>query len=138
MNRAIIHGAALCIGVSLLGGCALTRHDQLARKSDRVEGNLKKEQRRVLAMAPAEPERSPRLDHLQSLRYTLSAANIALASVKYAVPEAERGLAYDVLEEAYDTIDWNIPLGPNDAKRSLPARFSGGALRLDDSAPAMH
>lgn len=121
----------LIASAPLVAGCALTRHDQLERQSDRVEATLKKEQSRVLRLEESHAERAPRLEHLTQLRWTLSAANIGLAAVPRLIAEPQRDLAYDVLEETYDTIDWNIPLGPGDAKRSLPSRFSNGVLKLD-------
>lgn len=130
MNRCTTHLLPLLLALSL-AGCAFTRYDQLERKSDRVESSLKKEQSRVLKLSPDDAERSARLDHLSQLRLTLSAANIGLGAVPRVIPEDKRDIAYDVLEEAYDTIDWNIPLGPGDSKRSLPNRFGGGVLKLD-------
>lgn len=122
---------ALLMLVPVVSGCALSRQGQLERKSERIESHLKGEQARVLKMSADDGERGARLDHLTQLRWTLSAANIGLAAVPRVVAEPQRDLAYDVLEEAYDTIDWNIPLGPGDTKRALPSRFSGGVLKLD-------
>lgn len=121
-------GLALSLG---LGGCATSRLDQLRHKSDLVETRLVKERDRVARLSPGDPERAARLDHLTTLRGTLSAANIGLGTVPHLVPPEQRDLAYDVIDEAYDTIDWNIPLGPGDAKKSLPLRFQGGRLNLD-------
>jgi hypothetical protein len=42
----------------------------------------------------------------------------------------DRDLALDVMDEVYDTIDWNIPLGPDDPKRPYPAQWSGNTLKL--------
>ncbi|MBL8745614.1 MAG: hypothetical protein JNK58_04565 [Phycisphaerae bacterium] len=130
MNRRILTLVPLALALAL-GGCAFTRHDQLRQQSTRVETRLKKEQSRVLSLAREDAERAARLDHLTELRWTLSAANIGLAAVPRLVPIDKRDLAYDVLEETYDTIDWNIPLGPADHARPLPARFNAGTLNLD-------
>lgn len=114
-----------------MGGCALSRHDQLKSRARAVEKGLRSEQRRVLAMEETEADRAARLDNLRELRGYLSAANIGLGTVPHFIAEERRDIAYDVLEEAYDTIEWNIPLGPADQRRPLPAQFSGGVLRLD-------
>lgn len=118
-------------GALSLGGCALTRYDELKQQSRSVEARLKKEQSRVLTLKDSQADRAARLDHLTQLRWTLSAANIGLASVPRLITEDKREIAYDVLEETYDTIDWNIPLAPTDVKRELPAQFNGGVLKLD-------
>ncbi len=121
--------ALVLAGLMVLGGCAASRVDQLHRKADRVEASLKGEQRRVLALTSA--DRAQRLDHLNSLRTTLSAANVGLGAVPHLVEPDKRDVAYDVLEEVYDTIEWNIPLGPGDPQRPLPSRFSNGVLKLN-------
>lgn len=115
--------------LSLFAGCAMSRADKLEAKSERVERSLLDEQKRVIAMSDA--ERQARLDHLTQLRALLSAANISLGVVPHTVPADKIDIAYDVLDEAYDTIQWNIPLGPRDQKRPLPKGFESGALRLD-------
>ncbi|MFZ4574983.1 MAG: hypothetical protein ACOYN0_11335 [Phycisphaerales bacterium] len=120
--------ALLVATALLLVGCATSRADKLEAKSERVERALLDEQRRVVAGADA--NRRARLDYLSQLRAMLSAANISLGVIPHTVPEQERGIAYDVLDEAYDTIQWNIPLGPEDQKRSLPAGFGSGGLQL--------
>lgn len=130
MNVRLIAVAALT-ALPLLGGCALSRYDQLQRKSDKVESALKSEQKRVLNLS-ADPSRQARLDHLSDLRLTLSATDIGLSTVKYAIPADEQTLAYDVIEQVYDTIDWNIPLGPEQAKRPMPAQFTNGRLNLSN------
>ncbi|MEZ6317546.1 MAG: hypothetical protein R3B49_02150 [Phycisphaerales bacterium] len=112
-----------------LGGCTMSRYDELKAESRRVAERLRAEQS-VALVAPS-TVRDQKLDHLTSLRYTLSAANVALASVPRFVPEEDRPVAYDVMEEVYATIDWNIPLMPTDDLRSLPAGFSSGRLDLD-------
>lgn len=112
-------------------GCAVSRYQQLQRKSDKVESSLKSEQKRVIAIS-GDSSRQARLDHLSDLRLSLSAADIGLSTVKYAVPVEEQDLAYDIIEQVYDTIDWNIPLGPTEAKRAMPAQFSNGRLNLNN------
>ena len=123
--------AALIAMAAALGGCSVTRYGQLKAKASDVESELKSEQRRVVAMSASAADKDARLDHLTGLRGMLSAANIGLSATRYAIPEDNRDLAYDVLEEAYGTIEWNIPLGPSEPKRAMPARFNNGALRLD-------
>lgn len=115
--------------VSVLTGCAMSRADKLEAKSERVEKALLAEQRRIIETQDA--ERQARLDHLTQLRTLLSAANISLGVVPHTVPADKRDIAYDVLDEAYDTIQWNIPLGPRDQKRVLPRGFENGTLKLD-------
>jgi hypothetical protein len=126
--RAAIVTAVLA---ATLGGCSVSRYAQLREKAGDVESSLKAEQRRVVALPSDQPEREARLDHLSGLRTMLSAANIGLGATRYAIPEEKRDLAYDVLEEAYGTIEWNIPLGPSEPKRPMPARFSSAVLKLD-------
>jgi hypothetical protein len=122
----------ISIGVSfgMLGGCAVSRSDQLHRKADRVGSALEKERDRVVAMSEGSADRSGRIQHLTTLRNQLSAANVGLGTVRLLPPET-RDTAYDVLDQAYDTIKWNIPLGPADPKRALPLQFSDGVLRLN-------
>jgi hypothetical protein len=118
--------------VSQLVGCAVSRYDELKSMSGRVEKSLRSEQRRVVGLAD-DPSRGARLDHLSQLKYTLSAANVGLGAIPYAIEEAQRPIAYDVIEEVYSTIEWNIPLGPTDAKKPLPRQFSTGTLKLDNA-----
>lgn len=120
--------AASAVSLAVLAGCTMSRVEQLERKSDRVAASLKSEQTRVLALNAA--DRTQRLDHLNMLRATLSAANVGLGAVPHFTQPAERDIAYDVIEEVYDTIEWNIPLGPGDPQRPLPSQFSGGVLKL--------
>ncbi len=129
--RPAIMASVLVAAAAALGGCSVTRYGELRNKASDVESELKSEQRRVVAMAPGEGEKDARLDHLTGLRAMLSATNIGLSATRYAIPEEKRDLAYDVLEEAYGTIEWNIPLGPSERKRAMPARFKNGALKLD-------
>lgn len=123
---------AVVLLVGTLAACSTGRLAKLERKADRIEASLRAEQKRVLSMGPGEPGRAARMDYLSQLRGTLSAANVALGTVPYVIEEPQRPIAYDVIEEVYSTIEWNIPLGPNDpAKKQLPSQFSGNALRLD-------
>lgn len=122
---------SLCVATAVLPGCAVSRYAQLQKKSDKVESSLKSEQKRVLSLN-TDPTRQSRLDHLSDLRLSLSAADIGLSTVKYAVPAEEQDLAYDVIEQVYDTIDWNIPLGPAESKRPMPTQFSNGRLNLNN------
>jgi hypothetical protein len=132
MPRAIIIS---CLAFLLtLVGCAQSRAQQLRSKSDRVASQLQGEQRRVLALT-GESTRQARLDHLTQLRATLSAANIGLGTVPYLLQEPERPVAYDVLDEVYETIAWNIPLGPDQPQKSLPSAFAGGTLNLNNAVP---
>jgi hypothetical protein len=130
-TRTLVLTLALFAAAFGLGGCSVSRYAQLKEKSGEVESSLRSEQRRVVALPAGEPERAARLDHLTGLRAMLSAANIGLGATRYAVPEDKKDLAYDVLDEAYGTIEWNIPLGPSEPKRAMPSRFSGGVLKLD-------
>jgi hypothetical protein len=110
-----------------LTGCA-SRYDQLRTKSGRVESALVAERTKVSATDAT--DRSARLSHLSDLRATLSAANVGLGATRY-IPKEQREVAYDILDEVYGTIEWNIPLGPTDKKKSLPSSFSpDGTLRL--------
>lgn len=122
--------AALVAVAWLLGGCAMSREQQLRAKSRAVEAELNEERARVLKSAS--PDRAARLSHLTTLRGTLSAANLGLATIPVFVPEPQRPMAYDVLEEVYATISWNAPLGPNQPQKALPKGFAGGTLRVDE------
>ena len=84
-------------------------------ESYRVETALTKEQSLVLNTDKYANDRQQRLDYLSQLRTTLSAANIGLSTVRYVVPADKQPIAYDVIQEVYGTIKWNIPLGPSDA-----------------------
>ncbi|MFO0830767.1 MAG: hypothetical protein U0637_02875 [Phycisphaerales bacterium] len=128
-----MHGLlATVLGVLvLLAGCSTGRLARLERKADRIEDSLRSEQKRVLALGPGDPGRAARLDYLSQLRGSLSAANVARGTVPYIIEEPQRPIAYDVLEEVYSTIEWNIPLGPNDpARKAMPSQFSGNSLQL--------
>lgn len=133
MNRfhAVLAPAAL-VATLALTGCSFTRYDRLVAKADKVEANLKLEQRKVLALTENDPARSSKLEHLTALRNQLSAANVGLSSVKNFVPADKKDIGYDVMEQVYDTIDWNIPLAPSDpGRKALPAAFNGGVLKLN-------
>lgn len=115
-----------------LSGCAKSKLEMVRDKADSVESTLKKEHKRVLAMGPEQTDRRARLDHLNEMQYSLRAANVGLATIPWLPFDAEkdRELALDVMDEVYDTIDWNIPLGPSDPKRAFPTQWSGNALKL--------
>lgn len=124
----VVMAVALALAMT---ACATSREMALRRKADRVETQLKTEQKRVLSLPAEDATRPSRLTHLDELRTTLSAANVALGTVSDYVPSPYRGTAYDVLDEVYGTIEWNIPLGPTDMRRPLPRQFQGGVLRLN-------
>lgn len=115
----------------VLASCA-SRYDQLKAESARVETALVKEQRLVLDSDKDANDRQQRLDYLSQLRTTLSAANIGLSTIKYVVPADKQPIAYDVLDEVYGTIKWNIPLGPNDPKKQLPQLFKNNQLNISE------
>lgn len=126
MNRSAIGTLSLLLTL-LLTGCA-SRYDQLRAKADRVESSLVAERDRQSTSDAA--DRSARLSHLSELRATLSAANVGLGATRF-IPKEQRDVAYDILDEVYGTIQWNIPLGPSDKKKPLPSSFnSDGTLRL--------
>jgi hypothetical protein len=117
---------------AMLAGCSKSRLEMVRDKADSVESSLKSEQKRVLKLGPQDTTRRARLEHLNEMQYSLRAANIGLAAIPW-MPfnsEQDRDLALDVMDEVYDTIDWNIPLGPDDPKRPFPAQWSGNALKL--------
>jgi hypothetical protein len=117
-----------------LAGCVSSRDAQLRARAADVESKLLNEQRMVLLKPENDPARAARLEHLTSLRETLSAANVARGAVKDTVPSGFRDVAYDVLEEASSTIEWNIPLGPKDPQRAMPRQLlPGGVIKLDGS-----
>ena len=115
-----------------LAGCSLSRADKLERKSDKIESRLVRERDKALTLRGTDAfASSSKIDHLTILRGTLSIANGALAAVPYVFKEPEQNLAYDVLDEVYGTIDWNIPLLPGDpAIKRMPAQFAGGRVNL--------
>lgn len=119
----------LC-GVSalMLTACTVSREAQLRKLGDKVESNLKSEQSKVLNLNDS--TKQARLEHLTNLRYQLSAANVARGAIPRVVPPEFKDPAYDVIEEVYGAIDWNIPLGPNDIKKPLPSAFTNNSLLL--------
>lgn len=122
--------ATALVGLLLLTGCAATREMSLKARADAVESSLRKEQQRVLALPATDATRSARLDHLTNLRQTLSSVNVARGAVRDGVPSQFKGIAYDAIEEAYSTIEWNIPLGPGDAKRTMPSQWTGSTMNF--------
>ncbi len=119
-----------------LGACALSRADQLARQSDRVESRLVKERDRVMASGDADSR--GRLDYLTGLRTQLTVADAARKLAPRLLQDPEQvESAYDILEEVYSTIDWNIPLSPTDAsRRAMPELFGAGGLDFSRLQPA--
>lgn len=135
MTRLAAVAAAVPV-VLWLGGCALSRADQLAHQSDRVESHLVKERDRV--MASRTPDSHQRLDYLSNLRTQLSLADAARKLAPRLLQDpAQVDSAYDILEEVYSTIDWNIPLSPTDAsRRAMPDLFGAGGLDFSRLSPA--
>ncbi len=134
-------GIAACCAAILFstGGCTLTRAQKLERKAERIESSLVKERDKAVALRATDAlGSSAKLDHLTTLRGTLSVANGALAAVPYVFKDPERDLAYDVLDEVYGTIEWNIPLLPGDSSmRAMPTQFTNGRINLAElKAPA--
>ncbi|HLO42426.1 MAG TPA: hypothetical protein VK176_15495 [Phycisphaerales bacterium] len=117
--------SAMC----MLGACAVSREDRLRAKADRIGDKLTDEREQVIEKAEFAEARDQQLAHLTTLRTTLSAVNIGLGSTRY-LPEQDRELAYDVIEEAYDTIEWNIPYVSLGMQKPMPAQFQNGVLRL--------
>lgn len=118
--------------LALLTGCAVSREQQLARKADRIETKLVNAQTQALELPVDSTQRAKQLEHLEQLRTWLSAANISRGQIQHFTSIASiRTLAYDILEEAYDTIEWNIPLLPSDPIRRMPSGLSAdGSLQL--------
>lgn len=119
-----------------LGACALSRADQLARQSDRVEAHLVKERDRVMAGDTADAQQ--RLNHLTDLRMQLTVADAARKLAPRLLKDpAQVDSAYDILEEVYSTIDWNIPLSPTDAsRRAMPNLFGPSGLDFSQLQPS--
>lgn len=117
------------------GGCAQSRAEKLADRAEGVEKSLVKERDRVLEEASG-AERSARIDHLQKLQLQLRAANISRAVAPRLLEGEQVDMAYDVLDEVYGTINWNIPLEPGDAAlKPLPSLFGPAGLDFDSLAP---
>lgn len=129
--------ALLCLLVAVLfmssslGGCAQSRQAKLKQRGESVRASLLSERDRVAKLPTADSERAARLGHLQGLHNTLSAANVGLGIVPMFTAEAQRAIAYDVIEEVYATIEWNTPLGPADPKRAMPAVFAGNQFQFN-------
>lgn len=117
--------ALMLLVTTVAGGCALSRADQLARQSDKVESRLLRERDRVMRMGPEAPDAAERLDHLSDLRTQLTFADAARKLAPRLLQDpAQVDAAFDLLEEVYSTIDWNIPLSPRDAGwRAMPSVF---------------
>ncbi len=120
---------ALAALLILLPACNTSRYGQLRARSADVKNALEAERDQVLSAA--EPNARQRLDHLTSLRYTLTAADLGLAATRRVLPERDRPLAYDTLEQAYDTIEWNIPLLPGEGTRPMPVGFTGAGFDIN-------
>ncbi len=131
-NHVVMAVSSLALSVLIvLGGCSQTRAEKLADRAEDVEGALVHERDRVLELSPG-AERSTRLDHLRNLNLQLRAANISRAAAPMLLEGQQVDLAYDVLDEVYGTINWNIPLAGDDAqKRSLPSLFEQTGLDFD-------
>jgi DNA repair ATPase RecN len=113
----------------VLGGCAISREGQLRNKGEQVESKLSAERDKVLTLSADDPARQARLNRLNELRTELTAANLGITAAKL-VPESNRDAAYDVVEQMYDTIEWNIPIPPGQKMRPLPKEYSGGNLQF--------
>lgn len=113
--------------VGLLTGCSVSRKQELQRLSNRVEKDLKAEREAVLDRPSTDPERGTRLGHLTNLKTTHALADVGLSSASRVLQGNDLELAYDVLEEVYGVIDWNIPLLPSESK-PLPTMFGPSGL----------
>lgn len=131
MSRNFAVVSLWCLMLSLLmtqPGCTQTRAQKLADRAEKVEDSLTRERDKVLEMAPG-AERSARMDHLRNLNLQLRAANISRAAAPRLLDAPDVETAYDVLEEVYGTIGWNIPLEPGDtAAKPLPSLFGPAGL----------
>jgi hypothetical protein len=115
--------------VMALGGCAMTREEQLRDRSQEVASRLTAERDKVLDAWNTDPASRARLDHLTTLRTELLAANVGMTAAKF-LPEERRDAAFDVIEQVYDTIEWNIPIPPGEKMKPLPPEFSDGRLNF--------
>lgn len=113
-----------------LPGCAVSRKQELKRLSNRVDRQLRSEQHQVLARPLNDPERSARLDALTTLKTTHSLADLGLASAPRLLEGEQLAVAYDVLEEVYGVIEWNIPLMPGQGTKPLPSVFGDTGLNF--------
>jgi hypothetical protein len=123
------------LAAAALPACTLSRADGLARQSDRVESGLLKERTRVTSLNSSDPARTERLGHLSSLRTQLTLADLARKGAPRLLQGPDVDIAYDVLEEVYSTIEWNIPLGPGEPLRPLPSEFGPAGLRFEMLRP---
>ncbi|HRJ50301.1 MAG: hypothetical protein KF787_11805 [Phycisphaeraceae bacterium] len=128
LSRRLILVLAVCVP-PILAGCSVSREQRLRDRSVRISDTLSRERQRILESDVASDVRASRLDHFNSLKASLTAVNLALGSVNR-LPVHGRDMAYDVIEVAYDTIEWNIPLGPGDRPRPMPDGLADGKLRL--------
>jgi small-conductance mechanosensitive channel len=118
------------IGLTVfLTACAVSREDRLRDKADRLNDKLVDEREKILDNPQFVESRDAQLTHLTTLRTTLSAINIGLGSTRY-LAEQDRDLAYDVIEEAYDTIEWNIPYASPSMQKTMPMQFQNGVLNF--------
>ncbi|HYD01941.1 MAG TPA: hypothetical protein VEB22_12005 [Phycisphaerales bacterium] len=123
-----------CIWGVTGGGCAVSRHDQVREASREVQGVLDDQLKAALAAEP--PARQARVERLTSIKYQLSAANVALGAVPHVLRmPAERETAYTFLEEVYSTLSWNARLPVEAAARPLPVNPLPGKLHFADPPP---
>jgi len=115
----------------LLTACTTSRYGELRNRSNEVQSALVAERDEALNLPAQAPETSQKIDHLSALRYTLSATDLGLAAIRRLLPETDRPLAYDAIEQAYDTIEWNIPLLPGQGTKPMPATFTNGAFDIN-------
>jgi hypothetical protein len=116
--------------LAMLSGCTISRQDRVERQASDVGDQIDDQRDETLKLSLKNEERTARLNYLKSLRATWGDANRALAAIPSTVPPEEQNNAYDLMGEVYETIEWNIPLGPGEAMRPLPAGFSGNVLQL--------
>ena len=112
------------------GGCVVSRAEQLAHQSDRVETKLLRERDRVIAAKVTTQDATARLDHLSDLRMQLTVADAARKLAPRVLQDpVQVDSAYDIIEEVYSTIDWNIPLMPGESTwKPMPAMFGPAGL----------
>jgi len=121
---------ALLVMAGVLPGCAVSRKQEIKRLSNRVDRQLLNEQHEVLGRSLTDPQRSTRLDHLTTLKTTHSLADVGLASAPRFLEGDDLALAYDVLEEVFGVIEWNIPLMPGRGTKALPNVFGASGLNF--------
>lgn len=130
VNRHIGIGVVVLSVLAAASGCSVTREQQLRAKAAAVESALVSERGRTLTMGDA-ASRASKLDHLTSLRTQLSLVNVARGSAPHFLEHPQLDAAYDVIEEAYGTIEWNIPMLPGQALRPLPSQFTSQGLNFN-------